>query len=86
MEKTRVNSVCAFFNVRCRTAEFAPNPKWQVTQVRLATQEPGAWSPEPGAKSRGDYYSMRYRYHTPLVPLAPSLSHTYLNAAQQAFM
>lgn len=49
MKKTRVNSVCAFFNVRCRTPEFAPNPKWQVTQVRLATQEAGARSQGPRA-------------------------------------
>lgn len=38
MEKTRVNSVRAFFNAR-DTGEFAPNPKWQVTQV-LSNQEP----------------------------------------------
>lgn len=38
MEKTRVNSVRAFFTAR-DTGEFAPNPKWQVTQV-LSNQEP----------------------------------------------
>lgn len=71
MEKTRVNSVRAFFTAR-DTGEFAPNPKWQVTQV-LSNQEPTQEHRLSSARP-------------PAPTLMLSLSGAYLNAAQQAFM
>lgn len=72
MEKTRVNSVHAFFNAR-DTGEFAPNPKWQVTQV-LSNQEPT------------QEHRLSSTPRPPALTLMLSLSGAYLNAAQQAFM